>query len=312
MSKRHLVMVGCTAAIALAGCGGSRDAEPRAVPAPPAVPSVFSYGESAPLAFENRGRVNRDYPISVYDVSFASKGQRVAAYLLLPPGGRPRPAALVVHGAGGDRTQLLVQALWLAGRGAITLVLTAPSSGAAPPAQGNPRAALEQQRNLVARDVIAVRRAVDLLTARRDVDPARIGYLGWSAGARTGAIAAGVEPRLRALVLMSGGATPVSEYAATAPAALRADVTRILGQADPLRLVRRARPGSLLLQNGKRDETVPRAALDALAAAAPDPDVRWYDAGHALNDAAYRDQLDWLVARLGLRGRAVPGARTGP
>ena len=57
---------------------------------------------------------------------------------------------------------------------------------------------------------------------------------------------AGVEPRLHALVLMSGGATPVAAYAEQAPAELREDVTRILGQADPLRLVRKARPGSLL------------------------------------------------------------------
>jgi fermentation-respiration switch protein FrsA (DUF1100 family) len=111
---------------------------------------------------------------------------------------------------------------------------------------------------------------------------------------------------------MSAGATPVAAYAEQAPAELREDVTRILGQADPLRFVRKARPGSLLLQNGTQDEVVPRPALEALAAAAPKPDVRWYEADHALGEAAYRDQLDWLEPRLGLEGRAVAGARTGP
>jgi dienelactone hydrolase len=297
--------------LALAACGGS-DEKPVAPAAKPAVPDLFSYDASAPLGFRNRGRVNAAYPIGVYDVSFAAAGRRVDGFLALPPAGERRPAAIYVHGAGGDRSQLLVQALWLSGRGAITLALTAPSASAETPRGADPRAALRLQRDLVARDVIAVRRAVDLLEARDDVDPARIGYLGWSAGARTGAIVAGVEPRLRALVLMSGGATPVGDYAAQAPADLRADVSRILAQADPLRIVRRARPGSLLLQNGKRDEVVPRSALEALAAAAPHPDVRWYNAGHALGAAAYRDQLDWLSARLGLRGRAVAGTRTGP
>lgn len=312
MRRTALVLV-LVALLAPTGCGGGEDEPSAAAPPKPAVPALFAYDASTPLAFENRRRVNEDYPVAVYDVSFAAAGQRVAAYLLLPPKGRPRPAAVYVHGAGGDRDQLLVQALWLAGRGAVTLALTAPSAGAAnPPAGTDPEAALRRQRDLVARDVIAVRRAVDLLQARDDVDPDRIGYLGWSAGARTGAILAGVEPRLRALVLMSGGATPVAAYAEQAPAELRDPVTRILGQADPLRWIRKARPGSLLLQDGTQDEIVPRPALEALAAAAPRPDVRWYESDHALGEAAYRDQLDWLEARLGLGGRAVRGARTGP
>lgn len=292
------------------GCGGSED-DARPAAAEPRAPQLFGYDATKPLAFQDRGRVNEAYPVAVHDVSFASGGRRVEAYLALPPAGRPRPAAIYVHGAGGERSQLLAQALWLAGRGAITLALTAPSTR--PGAQeSDPRAALRQQRDLVARDVVAVRRAVDLLVARDDVDQERIGFVGWSAGARTGAIAAGVEPRLRALVLMSAGAAPVSEYAAQAPAGLKAEVTRILGQADPLRLVRRARPGSILLQNGERDEVVPRQALEALAAAAPKADVRWYDADHALDAPAFRDQLDWLSGRLGLRGRRVAGARAGP
>ena len=300
------------ALLALAGCGGGEDGPSAARPKQSGA-GIFAYDHSKPLAFESRRRINQRYPVAAYDVSFAAAGRRVNAYLLLPPEGRPRPAAIYVHGAGGDRDQLLVQALWLAGRGAVTLALTEPSASAAdPPAGTEPRAALRRQRDLVARDVVAVRRAVDLLQARDDVDPGRIGYLGWSAGARTGAILAGVEPRLRALVLMSGGATPVAAYAEQAPAELREDVTRILGQADPLRWIRRARPGALLLQDGTQDEVVPRAALEALAAAAPEPDVRWYEADHALGEAAYRDQLDWLEARLGLGGRAVPGARTGP
>jgi hypothetical protein len=100
---------------------------------------------------------------------------------------------------------------------------------------------------------------------------------------------------------MSGGSTPVAEYAAVAPAGLRAPVTRILGQIDPLRLIRRARPGSLLLQDGRSDEVVPRPALEALRLAAPrGTEVRWYAAGHALSARAERDRAAWLSRRLGL------------
>jgi uncharacterized protein len=258
--------------------------------------------------------VNENYPIAVRDVSYSTPSGRVNAYLAVPPGKERRPGAVVLHGAGGDRGQLLLNALWLAGRGAVTLAVTAPSSAA--PAEGSqgltPSAQLERQRDFAVRDVVAIRRGLDLLAERPDVDEERLGFLGWSAGARTGAVLAGVEPRLDALVLMSGGAAPVEEYAARAPANLRPSVRRLLGEVDPLRHIARSRPERLLLQNGRQDEEVPTAALEALVAAAPvGAEVRWYDAGHELDVPAYRHQLQWLTDRLDA-GPAVRGARTGP
>ena len=55
-----------------------------------------------------------------------------------------------------------------------------------------PLNALRRQRDLAVADVVAVRRGLDLLAARPDVDPKRLGFLGYSAGARTGALLAGV------------------------------------------------------------------------------------------------------------------------
>ena len=290
-----------------AGCGGSSK------PAATAASGPFAYDSSAPLSFADRGRVNTGYPIAIHDVSYRSGRDRVAAFLVLPPsGGERRPAVIWVHGSGGDRKQLVVPATWLAARHAIGLVITSPSATAPAPTGGSPVSQLHRQTRLEERDVIAVRRGVDLLRSRKDVDPSRIGYVGWSAGARTGAIAAGVEPRLRTVVLMSGGATPVSSYAARAPASLRPAIRRYLRAVDPLRYVPRA-TSTLLLQDGQRDQIVPRSALEALAHAAPTGTVvRWYDADHGLNAKAYRDQLTWLAQKLELSGQPVKGALTGP
>lgn len=327
-------------AAAVAGCGGSDDEASSTTTAPAAATetaattdattdaattdaatttsedpatSPFAYDRGEDLAFRDAGRVNRDYPIAVRDVSFLSNGLRVQGYLAVPPGGGRRPAAIFLHGAGGDRSQLLLQAVWLAGRGAVTLTLTAPSTTVERPANVSAEAALRGQHELAVRDVVAVRRAVDVLSARSDVDPERMGLLGWSLGGRTGAVVAGVEPRIGVVVLMSAGASPVEEYAAEVPRELRADVRRLLGEVDPLRHVARARADTLLLQNGRRDDVVPREALEALAAAAPPgTTVRWYDAGHGLNVEAQREQLDWLAGKLEIRGAPVRGARTGP
>ncbi len=217
-----------------------------------------------------------------------------------------------MHGTGGDRRELLVPAVWLAGRGAVTLTITMPSAEQTMPAGLSPTNQLRWQEDIAAEDVIAVRRAIDFLGARQDVDPARIGYVGWSAGAKTGALLAGTELRLRALVLMSGGATPLAAYAVKAPEGLRTAILEYLGAVDPIRLIRKARPGSLLLQDGTKDAIVPHSALLYLAHAAPKgTTLRWYPAGHALDDAAYRDQLDWLTKKLQV-GPPVAGARTGP
>lgn len=303
---RRLLPLLLAAAALLAGCGGDG-------PRGHAAPSPFAYDASAPLDLVDRGRVNHGYPVEVRDISFTSGRDRIAAFLVEPPGRRRLPAVVYVHGSGGDRSDLLVPATFLAGRGAVALLIRAPSSDAAQPAGLDAAAALRWQRGVAVRDVVAVRRAVDLLDTLPSVDPRRIGYVGWSLGARTGAIAAGVEPRLKAIVLMSGGAPPVSDYLAAAPAALRPALRPLLRAVDPLRWIARAHRGSLLLQDGRRDTVVPHAALAGLAAAAPaGSDVRWYPAGHALGLAAFRDQLAWLSERLPIRGPAVPGARTEP
>jgi dienelactone hydrolase len=273
----------------------------------------FAY-DAAPLRYADRGRVNEAYPIAIRDVSYTAGRDRIAAYLVLPPNSGTRaPAVLYLHGSGGDRTQFVVPATWLAARHAIGLVITAPSATARSLAGGTAVAKLRQQVRLEERDVIAVRRGIDLLRRRPDVDSSRIGFVGWSAGARAGAILAGVEPRLHTVVLMSGGATPISSYAARAPASLRPAIRRYLTIVDPLRYLGRATPTTLLLQDGRRDQVVPRSALDAMIRAAPtETTVRWYDADHGLNARAYHDQRVWLVQKLRLALPPVKGALTGP
>jgi dienelactone hydrolase len=284
-------------AFVVAGCGASNT--PSRSSAQPG--GVFSYDASAPLGYVDRGRVNaRDSALAVHDVSFTSDGRRVDGYLVVPPGHGRRPAVVFVHGAGGDRTELLPQAGLLAARGVVALTITAPSATAQSRAAA-PSQLITDMHAVTVSDVVAVRRAVDVLRSLPVVDPNRIGYLGWSAGARTGAMVAAAEPRLRALVLLSAGAAPISAYLAAAPASLRPQIRRDLGSVDPIRLVARARPGSLLLEDGRRDAVVPRAALLNIVHASPHgTTIRWYDAPHALDRAAYRDAFAWLVQKLRL------------
>jgi len=285
------------------GCGGSNDKAGADDP--------FAYDTTAPLRYGDRGVVNKGYPIAVHDVSFSVPGgSRIEGMLAVPPGKGPFPAALYLHGSGGDRTQLLVPATWLAARGVAVLTLTTPEAESG---SGSAEERLVAEREAVTATVVATRRGIDLLEALPRVDSERIALVGWSAGARIGAILAGVESRIGSFGLLSGGSTPVAEYAAQAPEELRPAIERELGAVDPLRWIALARPGSVLLLNGRNDEVVPKAALQALAkAAGPAATVRTYDQGHAPSPAAFTDLHAWLAERLDLDGSLVKGAATGP
>jgi dienelactone hydrolase len=278
---------------ALAGCGSTASTPADGIPR-----LDFGYDTSAPLHYVDRGLMSGSGPAAVHDISFESSGERIKGFLIVPRRPGRHPAVVFVHGSGGDRSQLLGQAETIAARNVVTLTITAPSRFVTmTPTTGS--ALLAQARALTVNDVVAVRRAVDLLQTLPSVDPKRIGYVGWSAGARTGAVVAAAEPRVKALVLLSAGAAPLSAFVANAPPSLRPEVKRVLGSVDPLRYIAWARPGSLLLEDGRRDEVVPREGLLNIAHAAPEGTVlRLYDASHALDRAAYRDAFDWLAQKL--------------
>jgi dienelactone hydrolase len=264
------------------------------VPAPAARPaSPFAYDRGAPLGLRV---LRRDGPVRelAYD---GGRGRRVRALLVLPPGPGPFPAVLWLHGAGGTRRDFLGDARALARRGVAGLAVDSAWVGASTPPAG--LAGLRRHRDLEAATVVLLRRGVDLLRSLPRVDARRLGFVGWSAGARAGAVLAGVEPRIRAFVLVAGGAAPVSAYAAAAPPELREAVERLLAEVDPLRWIARARPGTVFFQLGRGDEVVPRDALARLAAAAPGPQRRrWYDAPHAPTPAMERERDAWLLERL--------------
>ena len=112
-----------------------------------------------------------------------------------PPGKGPYPAVIYLHGQGGDRLEMLYTASWLAGRRAVALTVESPYSPNREIELGPGVEGLRKERNRTVQSVVELRRAVDLLQSLPQVDDDKIGFVGYSAGARTGAILAGVEPQ---------------------------------------------------------------------------------------------------------------------
>jgi dienelactone hydrolase len=293
---RRLVPVLILASVAaLTACGGGGDSHSSSG-------ATFAYDASRPLDLRTK-RTVRESGVAIRDVSFkGASGETIPAYLVLPRGKGRHPAVIYAHGSGGSRRDLLPSAVGLAERGAVALALdmrysAARSRQALPQGIDGVKVATDNEIE----SVVEVRRAVDLLQSLPSVDKNKIGYVGWSAGARTGAITAGVEHRIRFYDLLAGGALPVSNYVAQSPKDSRGEVEDLLGETDPLHFVAMAAPSSLLFQDGRHDEVVPRKALVGLERSASKPkELRWYDSGHVPSQRAWTDSLEWLSQRLGL------------
>lgn len=274
--------------LVVAGCGGGSTAD------------GLGYDEGAPLELHEGARATRN-GVVVQDVSYTSGDDRVEATLLsLPRTGARLPAVVLLHGAGGDRSEQLDTAAELARRGTITLTITAPSRKKQAPPGLSSEELVRWQGDTIAADVAAVRRAFDVLDANARVDGDRLGLLGWSMGGRLASIVSGIDDRVRATVLMSVGARPVSEYVDAAPAELRDVVQEVLEPIDPLTRIDDV-SGALFVQAGRLDSIVPRAALQAVIDATPQgTKVEWYPADHALDGQARSDRVDWLSEQLGI------------
>jgi dienelactone hydrolase len=293
----RLALLAITATLLLAGCGGdSSGSDASSV----RTDDPLSYDGSAPLDVRHGTRSERD-GVVVEDVSYASGEDRVEGYLVAPASTSGEvPAVVFLHGAGGDRDEQLDTAVKLAKRGAVALTITAPSGAKTPPSGATGEELVRWQGGTIADDVIAARRGFDLLSEDDRVDGDRLGLVGWSMGGRLAALVAGVDDRVRATVLMSAGAAPVDAYVAGAPAELQYVVREVLEPIDPLTRVDDAK-GKVLVQAGRQDSIVPRAALEAVIQAAPKgTKVEWYPAGHALDEQAQTDRIDWLSDQLGI------------
>ena len=111
--------------------------------------------------------------------------------------------------------------------------------------------------------------------SRSDVDPKRIGFVGHSYGAHTGAILAGVEKRIKAYVIMAG-APSLTEFlrTSTIPAIVktRDSLTKeqqenyfnTLAAVDPINYISHVAPAALFLQFGKTDQLSDRRERQAL------------------------------------------------
>ena len=176
--------------------------------------------------------------------------------------GRERATIVLTHGYGGNQDEMLpvADALHRSGFTVFTYNL-----------RGEVTFGAEEQGDLIS--------VVDYLSGRADVDPERIGALGFSMGAATTIMAAAHEPRIKAVVADSAWRTAKSWLRPSWN--LRDHFSRLslkfaewragidLDRLRPVDAMQRLSGRPVLLIHGSADDVVLPEDSDALAAAGP-------------------------------------------
>jgi hypothetical protein len=267
--------------------------------------ALFAYDDDAPLSVRTVDSW-QDGNLRVSSISYASpRGGRVPALIVAPRGDGPLAGLIVQHGLPGDKFQVLPIAEDFARTGAVVVAIDAPWSRRRELPDFTERDRADQIQLMV-----DLRRAVDLLDSRDDVDDERIAYVGVSYGAAMGGLLAGIEDRIAALVLASGDGGLVSHFTGTGayahgplsqlPPARRKRWLDAMRPIEPLKWIGRAHAPILFL-SGRNDELVPPADARKYQQAAHEPkDELWYDSGHVLPSKALCDAARWLEERIGI------------
>jgi dienelactone hydrolase len=273
----------------------------------------FDYDQKAPLNIKQVS-VQREANATVYDITYDSpKGGVVPAYLVVPKGRGPFAAVVWGHwcwqnSSMRNRKQFLDEAVALAPSGVISLLTDHPMSR---PGYESPKDPLDERNATVfLQQILDMRRGVDLLTARRDVDPMRIGYVGHSCNAAVGALLSGLDRRFKAFVLMAG--TTSDEITNNSkefqdfrqkfgPEKVDAFIAKY-SYLDQGKFVSHAAPAVVLLQFATQETFITPERAKQYAAVVSEPKIfKLYDAPHALNAEARRDRIHFLVEQLKLK-----------
>ena len=271
--------------------------------------SLFAYDVNAPLNLQKTIESTNN-GVEVSTISFNSPDGESVTGLLFDPVTRSslRPGIVLMHGMPGTARGMAALGQLLAEHGAAAIAIDAPFARRA----GQPVRFSSEDRAEQIQLIKDLQRAVDVLRAQANVDDERIAYLGISYGGAMGALLVGIERRIKAAVLVVGDGGLVTHFTgpedlnfmAGLSCATRVNWFRAMTPIEPIRFIAHASPTSLLLQNGLSDNLVPAADAEDLHTASREPrTIRWYAAGHGLNQQAMFDRMDWLHDAIGLDAR---------
>jgi dienelactone hydrolase len=262
-----------------------------------AATDLFEYDRNAPLQVEENQTSIRD-SIEVREITYSSPvlSRKVKGFLVMPIGKAPYAGVIYLHMYPGSYGQFVNEAILLAKKGAMSLLIEGLF-----PWNARPRN-LEMDRNSIIQQIIELRRAVDLLISNNNVDPKRLAFVGMDYGAMHGSVLAGVEKRLKAYVLIAGTTQYSLWNSIINYKLISEDYDKGLEPLDPIQHIAQASPASILFQFSSADSYISEERAKQFYEAAKEPkSIQWYKNEHnSLHVISQKDRLDWLSQQLSL------------
>ena len=204
-----------------------------------------------------------------------------------------------------NRTEFLDEALLLAHSGVISLL---PDHVSVHPGFVEDTTPLsKQQIDVQVQQDVNLRRGADLLLARKDVDPKRLAYVGYSCDASAGAFLSGLDKRFKAFVIMAGDISFEVDKSTKAfqeyrqkigPEKFDAYAEKYSWQ-DEGKYISHAAPATVFLQYATEEPFLNGdMARQYLEVVSEPKTLKIYDAPHALNAQATRDRIAFLAGQL--------------
>jgi len=242
-----------------------------------------------------------DQSLLVFETPF---GYRRMAQLVRPEGETPCAAILFVHWYESEsitshRSQFEAEAEELARRGAACLTVETLWSDRDFFLK---RTQADDMRNSM-EEVVNLRRFMDYLLAQPGVDPNRFAYVGHDFGGMYGVLAGSLDKRPTHYVVMA--ATPRFPdwylYLPKLKGEEREAFIREMAPIDPITHVPNLAPAPVFFQFADNDPHLPKERAEKFFAVARKPkEMKWYEAGHGLNEESTKDRKVWLAEKLGL------------
>ena len=149
-------------------------------------------------------------------------------------------------------------------------------------------------RDIISQTVFDLRRAVDFISTRNELDHNKIGFFGISLGGITGTIFCGVEKRVRVPVIVLAGGQMNLIFGKHA---LSSGTKNYLSVIEPINFVEQIAPRPLLMINAENDDIIPPLMSKLLYKKADKPkQINWYPSKHhnIPIDSVYADGINWF------------------
>lgn len=263
------------------------------------VAKYYDYDHALPLE-DTVTLISDTAGFSMYGVSYISvHNKRVTGLLSVPAkSDKPAPVIILLHGLGDRKTVDYIQAghnIFLDSGYAVLRIDVANHGNRK---EHNYDFSLTDgyrywTRSLVSQTVFDLRRSIDFLETRPEVDAERIGFFGISLGGIIGTIFSGVDERLKVPVIALAGGNLSLMFGLDA---LTEDTKDFFSIIDPINFVANIAPRPLLMINAENDEVIAPLTSKLLFNKAKQPkQIIWYPSRHRdlPIQEAYPDGVSW-------------------